>query len=229
MLMGAVNAVGPAILFNLGFDNLPASINTLIIALGPVFTAITAHYALVGDRFTTRKAIGLLASLAGVALLAGAPTEPGQGQPWLGIVFSLTGALMQGVSAVWVKRMAERYGPASSLRPMMVGAAIVGLVAATIAGHPPLPSAFTPVQWLILITMGSTGLLTFWSLLKANQIARASQAALLGYLIPLIGVIGAVLVLGEPFSVLLLIGGALVMAGLVLVGRNPQKILADRV
>lgn len=225
--IGILNAVGPALLFNLGFSHLPASINTLIISLGPVFTAITAHLVSVGDRFSGTKALGLLLSLAGVAVLAGAPAEAGPGKPLLGIAFSLTGALLQGISAVWVKRMAERFSPQSSLFPMMVGAAVVALVTSTIAGHPPLPSAFTAAQWVILIVMGSTGALTFLSLLKANQMALASKAALLAYVVPLIGVVGGVVILGEPFGALLVIGGLLVVGGVVLVGRSPEGQMAS--
>lgn len=226
--VGILNAVGPALLFNLGFSHLPASINTLIISLSPVFTAITAHLVSVGDRFTGAKALGLLFSLAGVAVLAGAPAESGGGKPLLGIAFSLTGALLQGISAIWVKRMAERFSPESSLFPMMVGASAVGLLASTIAGHPPLPSAFSPVQWVVLLVMGGTGALTFLSLLKANQMALASKAALLAYVVPLIGVVGGVVILGEPFSALLVIGGLLVVAGVVLVGRSPEGQMATK-
>jgi drug/metabolite transporter (DMT)-like permease len=220
--MGMLNAAGPAILFNLGFDNLPASINTLLISLGPIFTAITAHFVSIGDRFTGWKAVGLSMSLVGVALLAGAPNTEGLGQPMLGVALSLAGAAMQGASAVWVKKMAERFSPVSVLAPMMTGAAVLAVVASIVAGHPPVPSALEPLHWAILIGMGSTGVFTFLAVLKANELARASTAALTGYLVPLVGVVGGVVLLGEPFSLLLLAGASLVIAGVVLVGRQPR-------
>lgn len=223
MTMGMLNAAGPAILFNLGFANLPASINTLLISLGPVFTAITAHYVSLGDRFTRTKALGLLLSLTGVAVLAGAPSEEGPRRPLLGVILSVAGAVMQGVSAVWVKKMSERYRPESAIAPMMVGAALLAVAASIVGGHPPLPSAFTPMQWLILIVLGSTGVFTFLAVLKANELAPASRAALTGYLVPVVGVVGGVGLLGERFNALLLIGGLLVIAGVVLVGRSPRE------
>jgi transporter family protein len=139
------------------------------------------------------------------------------------VILSLAGAVMQGVSAVWVKKMAERYRPESAIAPMMVGAALLAVAASIVAGHPPVPSAFTPMQWVILIVFGSTGVFTFLAVLKANELAPASRAALTGYLVPVVGVVGGVILLGEPFSVLLLIGGLLVIAGVVLVGRSPRE------
>lgn len=226
MTMGMLNAAGPAILFNLGFDNLPASVTTLLISLGPVFTAITAHLVSLGDRFTRIKAFGLFLSLAGVALLAAAPNAEVSGRPLLGLALALSGAVMQGVSAVWVKKMAERYSPASALAPMMTGAAVLAVVASIAAGHPPVPSAFEPLQWAILVAMGSTGVFTFLAVLKANELARASTAALTGYLVPVVGVVGGVVLLGEPFGARLLAGALLVVAGVVLVGRSPAVELA---
>lgn len=223
MALGMLNAAGPAILFNLGFANLPASINTLLISLGPVFTAITAHYWSVADRFTRTKVVGLVVSLAGVAVLAGAPSDEAQGQVWLGVVLSLLGAVMQGVSAVWVKRLAERHQPEAAITPMMAGAALLAVTASIVAGHPPVPSAFTSGQWLILILMGSSGVLAFLSVLKANRMVAASKAALTGYLVPMVGVVGGVAILGEPASALLLVGGLLVIAGVVLVGRSHKE------
>ncbi|HEY7564591.1 MAG TPA: DMT family transporter [Acidimicrobiia bacterium] len=221
ILLGMLNASGPAILFNLGFDELPASVNTLLISLGPVFTAITAHFIAAGDRFNAKKAVGLLVSLIGVAVLASGPSADGPGSGSLrGFLFTFAGAALQGISLVWVKRMVERYRAQTSLAPMMVGAAVLALIVAILAGHPPAPSAFPLSHWVIIVTMGATGVVTFFALLKANELAPASQAALIGYIVPLVGVGGGVLLMGEPMTASLLIGGVMVVAGVVLVGRN---------
>ena len=53
--MGAINAAVPALLLNIGFSRLPASLVTLTLALGPVFTALTAHLAFRDDRFSERQ------------------------------------------------------------------------------------------------------------------------------------------------------------------------------
>ena len=44
ILLGLFSSLGPSLIFNVGFDRLPAGINTLLISLGPIFTAIVAHF-----------------------------------------------------------------------------------------------------------------------------------------------------------------------------------------
>ena len=46
VLLGFFASLGPSLVFNIGFDRLPAGINTLLISLGPIFTAIVAHFVL---------------------------------------------------------------------------------------------------------------------------------------------------------------------------------------
>ena len=77
LAMGAVNAAIPALLFNIGFSQLPASLVTLTLALAPIFTAVTAHLAFRDDRFSAAKLAGLGISFGGVAFLAGLPAGSG--------------------------------------------------------------------------------------------------------------------------------------------------------
>ena len=51
----------------------------------------------------------------------------------------------------------------------------------------------------------------------------ASRVALMPYLVPLVGVAGGILILGEPVGPRLLIGGALILAGLVLADRTERR------
>jgi drug/metabolite transporter (DMT)-like permease len=225
MVVGACNIGGPIVLFNLGFVHLPASINTLLISLGPVFTAVTAHFLSTDDRFTRVKMGGLGLSMVGVAFLAGAPQDDSGGRPLLGVALTLGGAVLQGASNLWVKRMSVRFSPATTLAPMTTGAALIAATVLLVVRPSVDVSAINGGQWLWLCVLGSTGVVAFRGVLRANQLAPATQAALSAYLVPLIGVVGGVLVLGEPFTLPLLIGGSLVIAGVVLTGRsNPVLV-----
>ena len=59
VLLGFFASLGPSLVFNIGFDRLPAGINTLLISLGPIFTAIVAHFVLADERFNLLKALDL--------------------------------------------------------------------------------------------------------------------------------------------------------------------------
>lgn len=220
--MGAVNAAGPALMFNVGFSRLPASVVTLILALGPVFTALTAHFVFHDDRFTPIKGLGLALSLTGVGLLAGIPS--GGERPGYALALTLAGTALSGISLVWVKRLANLYQPKLLLAPMMTGAALLSVVVATVIGYAPWVVEISLPQWALMAAMGIAGLVTFISSLKANELNPASRAGLMGYLVPIVGVTGGALLFAEPITLGLLAGGALVIAGVALVGITRRQI-----
>jgi drug/metabolite transporter (DMT)-like permease len=221
--MGAVNAAIPALLFNIGFAQLPASLVTLTLALGPVFTAITAHLAFRDDRFSTAKVVGLAVSFGGVAVLAGLPAGSG-GRSTLAFVATLVGAAVSGASLVWVRRMAVRHDPRAVLAPMQTGAAVVAITAASLTGHPLWNLGAGSVELVILGLMGAGTILTYVTSLKASELAPASRVGLMGYLVPVVGVLGGVLIFNETLTANLALGGLLILAGVTLVGRANRTV-----
>jgi len=223
LAMGAVNAAIPALLFNIGFSQLPASLVTLTLALGPIFTAITAHLAFRDDRFSAIKLAGLALSFGGVAVLAGLPAGSGT-RSTLAFALTLTGAAVAGASLVWVRRMATHHDPMTVLAPMQTGAAVVAVTAAAFAGHPLWNPGADPVELGILAAMGVGTILTYLTSLKASELAPASRVGLMGYLVPLVGVAGGVLIFNEPLTSNLALGGLLILAGVALVGRANRRV-----
>ncbi|HUO46389.1 MAG TPA: DMT family transporter [Acidimicrobiia bacterium] len=221
LALGAVNGGIPPLLFNIGFAELPASVVTIVLALGPLFTALTAHLAFHDDRFNGAKVGGMAVSFVGVALLAGAPTGSASG--WL-LVVVLVGTIVSGASLVWVRRMAAGHDPLSVLPAMMLGAAIVSVLVSVATGNAPWLVEATVGQLWLLAGMGAAGVATFLGSLKANEINPASRAGLMGYVVPLVGVLGGVLLFKETLSFSLLGGGALVIAGVALVGRANRTV-----
>ena len=218
LAMGAVNAAIPALLFNIGFSQLPASLVTLTLALAPIFTAVTAHLAFRDDRFSTAKVAGLATSFGGVALLAGLPAGSGS-RSALAFAATFIGAAVAGASLVWVRKMATRYEPMRVLAPMQIGAAVVTVMAASLTGHPLWNLGADTLELWVLGVMGVGTILTFLSSLKASELAPASKVGLLGYVVPLVGVSGGVLIFNETLTANLLLGGLLILAGVTLVGR----------
>ena len=222
LAMGAINAATPALLFNIGFSRLPASLVTMTLALGPVFTALTAHFAFRDDRFSKVKLAGLGLSFGGVALLAGLPDDSGSGSA-LAFGVTLVGAVISGATLVWVRRMATGHDPMTVLAPMQTGAAIVAVTAAAFAGNPPWDPGTDSLQFGVLAIMGIATVLTYVTSLKASELAPASRVGLMGYIVPLVGVGGGVLLFNEALTPNLALGGLLILAGVTLVGRsNPH-------
>jgi drug/metabolite transporter (DMT)-like permease len=228
LAMGAVNAAIPALMFNFGFSHLPASVVTLILSLAPIFTALTAHIAFHDDRFSRFKVAGLALSFGGVAFLAGAPAGTGT-RSALALAVTFFGAIISGSSLVWVRRMAIGHDRLAVLAPMQVGAAIVTVIASAVVGRPIWNSGADQTELAILAVMGIGTLAAFFTILKASESAPASRVGLMGYIVPLVGVGGGVLVLGEPLTANLAVGGLLVLAGVSLVGRadgRPARLMS---
>jgi drug/metabolite transporter (DMT)-like permease len=227
LALGAVNAAIPALLFNIGFSRLPASLVTLTLALGPAFTAITAHLAFRDDRFSAVKLAGLALSFGGVVVLAGLPAGSGS-RSALAFAATLIGAALSGASLVWVRRMAIRHDPMTVLAPMQTGAALVAITAAAFTGHPLWNPGADPVELSILGVMGVGTIITYITSLKASELAPASRVGLMGYLVPLVGVGGGILLFNEALTTNLALGGLLILAGVALVGRSNRTVALVR-
>ncbi|MGI8516734.1 MAG: EamA family transporter, partial [Acidimicrobiia bacterium] len=81
----------------------------------------------------------------------------------------------------------------------------------------------TSAMWLLMTLLGLSGVAAFGSILAVSEIAPASQAALSGYLIPMVGVLGGVILFNEPLGWRLALGAVLILTGVVLVGRQNRE------
>ena len=227
LAIGAINAAIPALLFNIGFSQLPASLVTLTLALGPVFTAIAAHIAFRDDRFSAIKVIGLALSFGGVAVLAGLPAGSGN-KSTLAFVATLIGAALSGASLVWVRSITTRRDPMTVLAPMQVGAAAVAVVAAAVTGHPLWNPGASAWELGLLGIMGVATIVTYVTMVKASELAPASRVGLMGYIVPVVGVAGGVLLFNEALTANLALGGLLILTGVTLVGRANRSVAMVR-
>ena len=107
VLLGFFASLGPSLVFNIGFDRLPAGINTLLISLGPIFTAIVAHFVFADERFNLLKALGLITAYGGVSVLALGSIDDG-GSIW-DILLVLTGSAIAGCARCKKIRCKQRH------------------------------------------------------------------------------------------------------------------------
>jgi drug/metabolite transporter (DMT)-like permease len=107
---------------------------------------------------------------------------------------------------------------------MQTGAALVAITAASLTGHPLWNLGADPVELGILGLMGAGTILTYVTSLKASELAPASRVGLMGYLVPVVGVVGGVVVFDESLTANLAVGGLLILAGVTLVGRANRSV-----
>lgn len=217
-----VTAITPALLFNLGFERLPAGIVTLLISLGPAVTAVIAHFAFADERFNRTKAVGLAVAIAGVAILA-AGSLGGEGSG-VGILIVVAGTVVAGFSAVFTRKLTLVHSPASMIGTQLLVGGLFVLAAELLLGRQMSPdSGFASWHVPALLAFGVATFLGFLSMLKANVEGTTGQVSIIGYFVPLLGVLGGIIIFDDPVTVSLIVGGTLILIAMTAIARGSES------
>ena len=230
VLLGFFASLGPSLVFNIGFDRLPAGINTLLISLGPIFTAIVAHFVFADERFNLLKALGLITAYGGVSVLALGSIDDG-GSIW-DILLVLTGSAIAGGAGVLTRYLTLRHKPMALLAPNLLTAGTTALIVTYGFSLDTKPDGGLAAWHMpMLLVFGLITYLSFLSILKANEIGTTGQVSVIGYFLPLFGVIGGAIFFNEDLDVEVLVGGALILIAMTAIARGslPNRIPERRV
>lgn len=204
-------------LFLSGLTLAPASDGAIIVpGLAPVFTAVLAGLVL-GERLGLRGFAGLGVAAVGLLLVV-SPSSGAGSDRLLGDLMFVAGAALWGVYSVLARFASRRFNAVStSLYGIAVGAVILVPLAILEGGLGTIPGA--PIGALAgiayLAVFGSVAAFVLLNLGVARVgAARASAFALL---VPVVGVLSSVLLLGEPLGPMTVLGGVIVLVGLWLI------------
>ena len=218
--LGLLSNLGYQVGFIVGIDRTTAGAAALLIATSPLWTAVVAH--LLGiDRLRGAGWAGLALSLGGAALVvlgrAGSAVE-GEG---LGIAVMLAAAAAWGVFTVLSRPVLDGGVTPMGLTVWGQTLALPGLVALGVPG-------VAETDWSlvggaeVLAVLYSGGLSIGVAYVLWNQsvrIAGPSRTAAYSNLVPFIGLVAGVVLLGEPVEALQIVGGVCIVAGLVVLRR----------
>lgn len=217
--LGVANTMMPAVFINLGFETLPAGLVTLLIASSPVVTAVTAHLLLADERLQPLKIVGLTLSIIGVAVLALGSGGDEQTARWGGVALVLVGVAAAGISAVPARVLAVRHGAATIFGVQLLAGGVVALAAVPVAGRAVAVEGGWSIWFLVgLGVLSFTALAGFRSMMAANEVGTTGQVSVIGYLLPVFGVIGGAIFFDEAVTVSVLGGGALILGGVIVLG-----------
>jgi drug/metabolite transporter (DMT)-like permease len=206
--------------FNLALTYTSASQGALVQSSSPAITAIAAVW-LLGERVTKRRLLGIVLAIGGVLLIVGrgAP-DANAPAPLLGNLLMFGTVILWSVYTVFAKRLANA-------DPAVVMAVVSCLGMLMLIPPVLIEAARTPIapisleSWLRIIYLGAfpsaAGFLLYS---RALRDLDATQAGIFINLVPVIGVISSVVILGDSISPLALIGGALVLVGIWISSRG---------
>jgi len=217
LVVGTVNIAIPFALFSYAAMHAPASLLSIVNSTAPIFGIVWS--AVFGDeRITARKAAGMALGIAGVALVARPGSAPADAQLDWAIVAVLGATCSYGVTGVLIKRFAKDVPPRAMAAGNQLAAALVLLPLLPLLPPLAMPSALVIANLLALALLASgVAFLLYFRLIADIGMTRALTVT---YLIPLFGVLWGWLFLGETLPGAAFAGGALILAGTLLVTRS---------
>ena len=176
---------------------LSASEGAILAYTMPIWTALFA-WPILGERPGLGRTAGLLIGFGSVAMLfAGRGASVGL-EKLPGVALILTSAVLFALGSVLSKRMPLRLSPFSALTWQIAIGAVPMLVIAPFMEHADVGAVPGDVWfwfgWMVIFSMG----LSYFTWFGALARLPASTAALGTLLAPVLSVIGAALLLGEP-------------------------------
>lgn len=202
----------------------PSGLAAVLFSTFPLFVALLAHLLLPGERLRARAVLGALVGFGGVAVIFSEDLARlgGRGVPFAATV-SLLAPLASALANVMIKRWGQGIHPISLTSvPMGIAAVVMGALAwATGEWASVRLDAVSLVALLYLAVPGSvvTFLLYYWLLGHL----RATRLALVAYAIPVVAVGVGALLLDESLTLRVLLGSALVVAGVATAAGGPPE------
>jgi drug/metabolite transporter (DMT)-like permease len=199
---------------------IPAALASLIVTSNPVFTAVFSRI-ITGEALTSRKVGGIaLASLGFlIVLLFGSGNEAELSADHVkGMLIVAIAPFSWAFYTVLTKPYTTRYPPAN----VAAYTAIAGFIGALPllgweGGALDRLGEVNVVGWLAILFLSAFGFVVAYVLwYRGLQVLTASQTAVYIYLVPVFGILCAWLLLDEAISAYLLLGGATILAGVVL-------------
>ncbi len=184
--------------------------NTLIVvSTSPLFTALLAWLVL-GQRIPLRTWLAIIAAMLGIVWMFADSMAQVEGTHILGMAIALITAISASVNYVIIQKVGERL---DMMPAVMLGGALSALMMLPMS----LPFQASPHDMTMLALLGIFQLATPGLLVvMASRVLSASEIALLALLEVLLGPIWAWLGAGEVPAQSTLMGGAIVLAALIL-------------
>lgn len=213
LIVGLFNSALPFVFIAWAVLSITSGLASILNATTPIFTAIIAALWL-GVKLNKSRIMGLIIGFIGVLLLAAdkADFKPG-GTGWA-ILASLLAALSYGLVTNYTKRYLHTIPALVIATGAQLAAAIILVPFAYWFWPSTMPNL---TAWLAVIILG-VGCTALAFLLFYRLVAEvgASGAVTVTFLVPVFGVFWGSLLLHEPITLSVLIGGVIILIGTAL-------------
>lgn len=219
LLAGALYA-GEFFFVYAGLAHTSASRMVVFVYLAPALTAVGVHLFVPGEQLVGRQWLGVVVAFAGVAVAFGDGFIASPAS-LLGDAFGIIAACLWAATTVVIRTTALSQASASKTLLYQIAVATLALpLASLLMGEPGVvaltTTAVASIAFQGVVVSFASHLAWFWLLTRylAGRLAAFSSLA------PLFGVLGGVVVLGEPLRAQFALAAGLVVLGIYLVNRR---------
>jgi len=211
LVLGTTNGWVPNLLTAFALGRIEAAPAALIHAATPLIVALLAVPLLREERPGPRTLAGLLLGFAGIVAILGPAALAGTASFTGGLLILVSG-LSYALGTVYARRVRPAAPAQLALGQQVVSGGAAGLLSIPLSPAGSYDQSAAAIGLIAILGVFASALpLTMFLSLIAR--ARATDAAMVGYLQPPFAVLLGAVLLGEWPSVLVLAGGAVVLAG----------------
>jgi drug/metabolite transporter (DMT)-like permease len=218
VFMGVFNTAVPFVLIAWGETQIDSSLASILNGTVPLFVIVIAHFWLHDEKITLPRFAGLIVGFIGVIVLVARDFKPGglQGDV-LGQLAVLLAAISYAAALTFSRRYLRGTRPVvQSTMILIVASAVMWVVTPVVERPIQLPTQ--PITWLALIWLGLMGLcVAYLMFFYLNNVWGPTRASLVTYVFPVVGVFLGIIFLNEIPDWSMVIGSALVVAGILVV------------
>ena len=210
LLLGVLHYAIPFCLFAYAMLTLTGGYSAIVNASSPLFAGAVAWIVL-GERLPFLRVLGLAAGIAGVFILVHDELTLKLSTSGSAIAAALAASFCYGLAAVLVRKQLADVSPTAISAGSMLAASIALAPFAAVCWPDTTPSA---TAWVAALMLGvpSTALafVLYFQLIRS---AGPTRAITVTFLTPVFAVLFGVLILDEPVSAPMMIGGLVILLG----------------
>jgi len=219
----------PFVLLSWAEQHIDSALASILNGLTPLFTILLAHLLTTDDKLTAAKASGIALGLVGVVFFVGPSLQSGVQASTLGIVAMILVAVCYGFAVVYARKHLNKLPGIVTPTGQLVLSTLFLVPLAIIVDQPfnqPLPPPQAIGAVVVLAVFGTALAFTiYYRLLKS---APASYVSMVTYLVPVIGVLLGVFILGEQLSWTDYAGFGLILLGVLIVNGTFRNLRLPR-
>lgn len=207
-LLGAIGYVGQSFCYFTALNYASSATVALLLYTYPALVMLGSA-TVFKEKITFGKVLSLCFALIGAFVIIGTDFSAAP----VGILLAVLSAVFYSVYILISSRIVKEGQGVQSSAFIMLGATLVyGVVNLFLGFEPPTQaSGFVAVGMIALVST----VFAFWSFFSGMEKTGPSVASLVSTLEPVVTVVASVLILGEPFTVNIGIGGCLVLSSLL--------------